>query len=106
LFHWPKPDEERVKQAGSSSVFFDRPIHPAGELVRKSGRMPVVIDDKEQLFKEGECPDAALYCGWYSLASYTDAFSWKHGAVGYHLAGIIHEHNTLAHWQARSEPRA
>jgi hypothetical protein len=22
------------------------------------------------------------------------------------LAGIIHQHNTLAHWQARSEPRA
>ena len=48
--------------------------------------MPVVIDDKERLFQEGECPDAVLYCGWYSLAKYINAFSWKPGAVGYHIA--------------------
>jgi uncharacterized protein (TIGR03790 family) len=29
---------------------------------------------------------AALYCGWYSLASYVDAFQWQPGAVGYHIA--------------------
>ena len=34
----------------------------------------------------GNDPDAALYCGWYSLAKYVDAFDWKPGAVAYHLA--------------------
>jgi uncharacterized protein (TIGR03790 family) len=27
-----------------------------------------------------------LYCGWYSLAKYVDAFDWTPGAVAYHLA--------------------
>ena len=48
--------------------------------------MTVVVNDKPELFKPGECPDAALYCGWYSLAKYVDAFTWQKGAVGYHIA--------------------
>ena len=27
-----------------------------------------------------------MYCGWYSLGKYIDAFDWAPGAVGYHLA--------------------
>ena len=46
----------------------------------------MVINDKQELFQPGECPDAALYCGWYSLARYVDAFDWMPGAVGYHIA--------------------
>jgi len=38
------------------------------------------------LFEKGECRDTALYCGWYSLARYVDAFSFSPGAVGYHIA--------------------
>jgi uncharacterized protein (TIGR03790 family) len=66
--------------------FYDYSIHLAADRVRESGRMPVVLDDKQELFKEGECPDAALYCGWYRLAHYVDAFGWQKGAVGYHIA--------------------
>ena len=50
--------------------------------------MPVVLDEKESLFQEGECPDAALYCGWYSLANYVDAFKWVPGSIGYHIASV------------------
>ena len=46
----------------------------------------VVLNTGPELFKAGECPDAALYCGWYSLAKYVDAFDWQRGAVAYHLA--------------------
>ena len=46
----------------------------------------VVIDDKESLFEQGSKLDAALYCGWYSLAKYVDAFKWQKGSVGYHIA--------------------
>ena len=81
----PKPAEVNAKQA-SDYAFYDLSIHLTAERIGKSGRMPVVIDDKDQLFKEGECPDAALYCGWYSYRRYIDAFSWKPGAVGYHIA--------------------
>jgi uncharacterized protein (TIGR03790 family) len=31
------------------------------------------------------CPNAALYSGWYSLNHYNDAFTWNTGAIGFHL---------------------
>ena len=79
---WPDPGNKEV----NSTAFYDRAIHRAGRLVEKSGRMPVVVDSQERLFQPGECPDAALYCGWYSYGNYVDAFTWTRGAVGYHIA--------------------
>lgn len=49
-------------------------------------RFEVTLNDEAELFAPGQCPDAALYCGWYSLGKYVDAFDWKQGAVAYHLA--------------------
>jgi uncharacterized protein (TIGR03790 family) len=83
---WPKPKDEENKQADFGYAFYDRSIHRAAALVKKSGKMPVVLNEKEELFAPGECPDAALYCGWYSLGKYVDAFQWRPGAVGYHIA--------------------
>jgi uncharacterized protein (TIGR03790 family) len=82
---WPKPQGER-KEKGVSYEFYDRSIHLAAEKVKKSTKMPVVINAEERVFQPGECPDAALYCGWYSLGRYVDAFEWRPGAVGYHIA--------------------
>ena len=65
---------------------YDRAIHNTARIVEKSGRMPVVLDEREALFGPGEAPDAALYCGWYSLGKYIDAFTWVRGAVGFHVA--------------------
>ena len=79
---WPDPGDKEV----SGYAFYDRAIHRAARLVEKSDRMPVVIDSRQELFQPGECPDAALYCGWYSLSRYVDAFTWVKGAVGYHIA--------------------
>jgi len=81
---WPRPKQDENVEMGYK--FYDKSIHKAAELVRKSGRMPVVLNDKEELFQPGECPDAALYCGWYSLGKYIDAFKWQPGSVGYHIA--------------------
>jgi uncharacterized protein (TIGR03790 family) len=80
---WPDPRDKEVK---GSYGFYDRAIHKAAWLVEKSKRMEVVIDSQAKLFQPGECPDAALYCGWYSLAHYVDAFTWVRGAVGFHIA--------------------
>jgi uncharacterized protein (TIGR03790 family) len=81
---WLRPkDDEKVETAYK---FYDKSIHKAAELVRKSGRMPVVLNDKEELFQPRDCPDAALYCGWYSLGKYVDALKWQAGSVGYHIA--------------------
>ena len=79
---WPDPGQKKL----SAYAFYDRSIHLAERRVKKSRRLPVVLDEKQDLFKPGACPDAALYCGWYSRANYVDAFKWKPGSIGYHIA--------------------
>lgn len=65
---------------------YDQSLRELAKLLKENTQLEVVIDDKEALFQPGDCPDAALYCGWYSLSKYVDAFTWKRGSVGYHLA--------------------
>jgi uncharacterized protein (TIGR03790 family) len=79
---WVEPDGDKLK----GYALYDKSIHRAAARVKDSGRIKVVVDDKMTLFKSGEAPAAALYCGWYSLAKYVDAFEWRRGAVGYHIA--------------------
>jgi len=79
---WPQP--AAAPKGGYD--FYDASIHRAARFVAQSGRLPVKIDASERLFQPGACPDAALYCGWYSLGQYVDAFTWKPGAVAYHIA--------------------
>jgi uncharacterized protein (TIGR03790 family) len=75
------------KQAkpGSYDVY-DQSLRDLAERIKEHTKLTVVLDDKAELFQPGQCPDAALYCGWYSLSKYVDAFDWRPGAVGYHLA--------------------
>ncbi len=77
---WPESKEKKL----SGYKMYDQSIHNAAQAVSK--RMPVVIDAEEGLFPEKGCPDAALYCGWYSLGKYVDSFVWRKGAIGYHIA--------------------
>jgi uncharacterized protein (TIGR03790 family) len=79
---WVEPDRGKLK----GYALYDKSIHLAATRVKNSGRINVVVDDKATLFKSGEALGAALYCGWYSLAKYVDAFQWRPGAVGYHIA--------------------
>ncbi len=64
---------------------YDEDLRHLADLLRKTS-VPVVLDNKPDLFGPGQCPDAVLYCGWYSLGKYVDAFTWKRGAVAYHIA--------------------
>jgi uncharacterized protein (TIGR03790 family) len=80
---WPDPGLKQVDSYG----WYDRSIHRAATAVRQSNRMErVVVDDQSALLQPGVARHAALYCGWYSLAAYIDAFTWRQGAVGYHIA--------------------
>ena len=67
-------------------VWFDQHLLHLSDLLKKYSDMKVVLDKQPGLFPPGSCPDAALYCGWYSLANYVPAFKWNKGAVGYHVA--------------------
>ncbi|MBD3236288.1 MAG: TIGR03790 family protein, partial [Candidatus Eisenbacteria bacterium] len=79
---WVRPETKQL----SGYALYDAAIHHAAELVERRGRMEVTVDDRARLFQEGECPQAALYCGWYRLSQYVDAFEWVPGSVGFHIA--------------------
>nr|WP_321399828.1 TIGR03790 family protein [uncultured Desulfobacter sp.] len=78
---WKDPGQKKVSGYG----LYDKSIHEAAGRLKKEG-IKVVLDDKPTLFQPGDCPNAALYCGWYSLANYVDAFTWEKGSVGFHIA--------------------
>jgi len=79
---WPEPKKKEL----SGYSLYDKSIHLAAKYVDDKSGMPVVLEQTNQLFQAGDCPQAALYCGWYRLANYQDAFDWQQGAVGYHIA--------------------
>jgi uncharacterized protein (TIGR03790 family) len=72
--------------ASGNYVWFDQHLLHLFDLLKKYSDMKVVLDKQPGVFPPGSCPDAALYCGWYSLANYVPAFTWNKGAVGYHVA--------------------
>jgi uncharacterized protein (TIGR03790 family) len=77
---WPESAEN-----GDAYRAFDLRIHRAAAGLKRRG-WPVVLETTEALFGPGEAPEAALYCGWYRLSRYVDAFDWAPGAVAYHVA--------------------
>ena len=79
---WAYPGDKEMGGYG----LYDRSIHRASQKVVEKTAMGVVLNDTGGLFQKGESPDTALYCGWYSLAKYVDAFVWQKGSVGYHIA--------------------
>ncbi|MEW6267133.1 MAG: TIGR03790 family protein [Thermodesulfobacteriota bacterium] len=81
-------DARGLKSEGKSAgvAWYDRHLIELHRLVKERSSFPVVLDDRSALFPPGSCPDAALYCGWYSLRKYVPAFTWRKGAVGFHVA--------------------
>jgi uncharacterized protein (TIGR03790 family) len=84
------------KNDGGFFVFDENLRNLAGEL-KKQTSLPVIVDDQATLFPKDSCPNAAVYCGWYSLRNYVPAFTFVPGSVGYHIASF--EATTLKHPQ-------
>ena len=81
---WPQPEKGK-KLTGYA--FYDNSLHKTARFHEKKKILPVKLNHTQDLFQPGQASDAAaLYCGWYSLARYIDAFDWAAGAVGYHMA--------------------
>ena len=62
-------------------------LHQAATFARQVG-FTVTEDSHPQEFgtpPAPDCPNAAMYSGWYSLNHYNDAFTWNTGAIGFHL---------------------
>jgi len=79
---WEDPGDKEV----SGYAFYDKSIHRASQSLSKENRIHVILNDDMTLFQKGKNLNTALYCGWYSLAKYIDAFTWTKGSVGYHIA--------------------
>ncbi len=67
---------------------YDKSLGDLADYLRKYTEIPVKEEVTAQLFAPGSCPDTALYCGWYKLRRYEDAFDFVDGAVGYHIASF------------------
>ena len=65
---------------------YDESMREMAALLKGPGKMDVVLDDKNDLFPPGSCPECALYCGWYSHANFIDSNKFVQGAVAWHLA--------------------
>lgn len=69
-----------------SPGYFDQSLRDMAALLRRRAVMPIKEEQTEELFAPGACPQTAIYCGWYSLKKYVDAFDFVDGAIGYHIA--------------------
>ena len=66
--------------------YFDQSLRDLGAFIRSNTKMPIKTEQTGKLFQPGSCPQTAVYCGWYSLRKYVDAFDFVDGAVGFHIA--------------------
>lgn len=80
-----KFDAKKPGESGTGYEGYDESYREAAALL-KAGGLDVTLDDKEALFAEKSCPDAALYSGWYSHANFKDCCTFTKGAVAWHLA--------------------
>jgi len=71
-----------------SPGYFDQSLRDLAVLTRLQTDMSVKEEQTEKLFAAGACPRTAIYCGWYSLRKYIDAFDFVEGAVGYHISSL------------------
>lgn len=69
-------------------VDYDRDLIRLANTLRTKSKLPVTLDRKSAVFQAGACPKSAIYCGWYNLESFVDAFEFVPGAVGYHIASF------------------
>jgi uncharacterized protein (TIGR03790 family) len=77
-----------AQPASYSFEFFDKSLHSLAVMLKKRTPMKVVVENTGSLFTPGSCPKTALYCGWYSVRKYIDAFDFVPGAVGFHIASF------------------
>lgn len=80
-------DTRGIKKKGLFKVY-DENLLQLYKVIQNRSKFPVQLDTSSKVFPAGSCPDAALYCGWYSLANYVPAFDFNQGAVAYHIASF------------------
>jgi len=92
-------DSRGIKNEKSNLFgYFDQSLRDMATLTKLRTSLSVKEDRAPELFAPGSCPETAIYCGWYSLKRYVDAFDFVPGAVGYHIASFegagLHDPNS------------
>jgi uncharacterized protein (TIGR03790 family) len=77
---------------GDPFGYFDQSVRDVALLTQLRTPLRVREERTPALFRPDSCPQAALYCGWYSLRKYVDAFEFVDGAVGFHIASFEAAH--------------
>ena len=67
---------------------YDQSLRDLAILTGLRTKIPVKEERTAKLFAPGTCRQTAIYCGWYSLKKYVDAFEFVDGAIGYHIASF------------------
>jgi len=67
---------------------YDQSLRDLAHLTKLRTDLSVELDETGALFLPGACPRTAVYCGWYSLKKYIDAFDFVDGAIGFHIASF------------------
>jgi len=67
---------------------YDQSLRDLAILTRLRTELQVKEERTAKLFAPGSCPQTAIYCGWYSLRKYVDAFDFVDGAIGFHIASF------------------
>ncbi|MCP9475639.1 MAG: TIGR03790 family protein [Nitrospira sp.] len=74
---------------------YDHSLREAATLAKDLSSYDVVLDLEDRTMTA--MPNVALYIGWYRLRSYEDVFSFRPGAIGFHMASAeavtIHDPN-------------
>lgn len=78
--------------------YYDQSLRDLAILTRLRTPLAVQEESTQALFPPDSCPQAALYCGWYSVKKYVDSFRFVDGAVGFHIASFeaadLHDPNS------------
>jgi uncharacterized protein (TIGR03790 family) len=67
---------------------YDQSLRDLTYLTKLRTDLSVELDETGALFLPGTCPRTAVYCGWYSVKKYIDAFDFVDGAIGFHIASF------------------
>jgi uncharacterized protein (TIGR03790 family) len=81
-------DSRGIQERKGEFGRYDQSLRDLAMLTRLRTGMAVNEERTRELFAPGSCPGTAVYCGWYSLRKYIDAFDFVDGAVGFHIASF------------------
>ncbi|HVX83789.1 MAG TPA: TIGR03790 family protein [Phycisphaerae bacterium] len=80
--------DARGLTGGDAYAAFDQNLRDTYDFLKAHSTIDVTLDDHPELLEAINCPDAALYCGWYSLHNYQPSCQWIPGSIGYHVASL------------------